>query len=93
MEQPVEDLTIRILQRIRLLRRVRGISQSEVAQRLGISQNAYCRIENNQRELSLERYLGIAHVLGIPPHELLRGEGRRIKLLLGDGESRPTSEE
>ena len=71
-----------VLQRLRLVRRARGISQSELARLIGISQNAYCRIENGQRELSLQRYLAMAAVLDIPPNQLLDGNGAKMRLLM-----------
>lgn len=87
-----------VLQRLRLVRRARGISQSELARLIGISQNAYCRIENGQRELSLQRYLAMAAVLDIPPNQLLDGNGAKMRLLMsklitreliGDGQAAP----
>jgi transcriptional regulator with XRE-family HTH domain len=88
-----------ILKRLRLVRRARGISQAELAKLLGISQNAYCRIENGQRELSLQRYIVLAAVLGVPPNELLDGSGSKVHVLMsrvithqleGDGQAAPT---
>lgn len=77
------EQTIRsVLQRLRLVRRAKGISQAELAATLGISQNAYCRIENGQRELSLQRYIALAAVLGVPPDELLDGNGTRMRGLM-----------
>lgn len=89
-----------ILNRLRLVRRARGISQAELAKLLGISQNAYCRIENGQRELSLQRYIVLAAVLGVPPNELLDGNGSKMRVLMsrviahqlqgdGDGQAAP----
>jgi transcriptional regulator with XRE-family HTH domain len=64
-----------------MLRRARGISQAELAQRLGISQNAYCRIENGKRELTVARFIALSHALGVPPGELLDGDGVPSELL------------
>ena len=38
---------------LKILRKQRKLTQSQVAQVLNISRQAYCRYENNQRELSL----------------------------------------
>jgi transcriptional regulator with XRE-family HTH domain len=73
--------TRRVLHRVRMLRRARGISQAELAQRLGISQNAYCRIENGKRELTVARFIALSHALGVPPGELLDGDGVPSELL------------
>ncbi len=64
----------RVLLRIRMLRRARGFSQAELARRLGISQNAYCRIENGKRELSVARFIALSNALGVPPGKLLDGD-------------------
>ncbi len=71
----------RVLQRLRMLRRGRGFSQHELAQRLGISQNAYCRIENGKRELTVARLIAITQALGVAPGELLGGDGVPSALL------------
>jgi len=42
-------------QKLRLLREYRNYSQEYIAEKLGITQNAYSRIENNQTRLTAER--------------------------------------
>lgn len=39
---------------LRKLRLQKGLSQEDLAKLLNISRQAYCRYENNQRELSLD---------------------------------------
>jgi len=58
-------------QKLRILREFRNYSQAHIACKLGISQNAYSRIENNQTKLTAERLQKLADVLGVPPEELL----------------------
>jgi len=58
-------------QKLRILREFRNYSQSHIACKLGISQNAYSRIENNQTKLTTERLQKLADILGVPPEELL----------------------
>lgn len=78
------EQTIRsVLKRLRIVRRARGISQAELARLIGISQNAYCRIENGQRELSLQRYISLAMVLGLPPNQMLDGDGAKVQGIMG----------
>ncbi|MBX3101572.1 MAG: helix-turn-helix transcriptional regulator [Bacteroidetes bacterium] len=57
--------------KIRVLREVRGFSQEYVADRIGISQAAYSRLENEATDLTLGRLEQIASVLEINPLDLL----------------------
>src|ERR1700752_4040915 len=56
---------------IKRIREEKNLTQEYVASRLGISQNAYSRIENNRTKLSTDRLRLIAHILNMPLHELL----------------------
>jgi transcriptional regulator with XRE-family HTH domain len=58
-------------QKLRLLREYRNYSQEYIAEKLGITQNAYSRIENNQTRLTAERLEKLAAILDISPLELL----------------------
>ena len=46
-------------------RRALGLSQRQLAAKLGISQNYLSQIEAEQRKLSAERLLDLANVLGL----------------------------
>lgn len=58
-------------QKLRLLREFRNYSQEYIAEKLGITQNAYSRIENNQTKITAERLGKLAAILNISPMELL----------------------
>ncbi|MBN9386270.1 MAG: helix-turn-helix transcriptional regulator [Chitinophagaceae bacterium] len=58
-------------QKLRLLREFRNYSQEYIAEKLGITQHAYSRIENNLTKLTAERLGRLAAILNIPPLELL----------------------
>ena len=58
-------------QKLRLLREFRNYSQEYIAEKLGITQNAYSRIENNQTRLTADRLEKLAAILEITPMELL----------------------
>ncbi len=58
-------------QKLRVLREFRNYSQEYIAEKLGITQNAYSRIENNQTKMTAERLGRLAVILNIPPMELL----------------------
>ena len=58
-------------QKLRLLREYRNYSQVYIADQLGITQNAYSRIENNQTRLTADRLGKLAAILNVPILELL----------------------
>jgi transcriptional regulator with XRE-family HTH domain len=58
-------------QKLRLLREYRNYSQEYIAEKLGITQNAYSRIENNQTRLTAERLEKLAVILSVSLMELL----------------------
>lgn len=58
-------------QKLRLLREFRNYSQEYIAEKLGITQHAYSRIENNLTKLTAERLERLAAILNIPLLELL----------------------
>jgi transcriptional regulator with XRE-family HTH domain len=58
-------------QKLRLLREFRNYSQEYIAEKLGITQHTYSRIENNQTKLTTGRLEQLAAILSIPPLELL----------------------
>lgn len=58
-------------QKLRLVREFRNYSQEYIASKLGITQNSYSRIENNQTKITAERLKQLAEVLNVPLTELL----------------------
>ena len=60
------------LERIRLLRQLKGYSQNYMALKLGISQRAYSKLETNKVELTVKRLKQIANVLEIEAGELIK---------------------
>lgn len=54
---------------IRILRLKLGYSQHTVAQALGISQNAYCKIELGYSKLTVNQLFNIAEVFKLPIHD------------------------
>ena len=61
-------------------RKVLGLSQADMAQRLGISQSRYSEIETAPERITLDRLLAIAAVLG-------------FEVALQDKQASPTSSE
>ncbi|MGI8950158.1 MAG: helix-turn-helix domain-containing protein [Chitinophagaceae bacterium] len=60
--------------KIKLLREFRNYSQEYMASKLGISQNAYSRIELNKSKLTTEAAEKIADILEVPLSDLLSKE-------------------
>ena len=62
-----------LCRRIRSLREDAGLTQTEVAERLSVSQAAYCRLERGEIEISLTRLLALSELYGVPLHQLIAG--------------------
>jgi transcriptional regulator with XRE-family HTH domain len=60
--------------KLRLLREFRNYSQEYVARKLGITQNTYSRVENNQTRVTTERLHQIAQILDVPVGELVSND-------------------
>lgn len=58
------------------LRAMRGLSQQEVADKISISQNYYCYIENGERQqdISLGLLQKLSAVLEVPLDQLIEAE-------------------
>ncbi len=61
----------RIAKRIRKVREFKKISQQDLASKIGISQNAYSKIELGYSKISLDRLFLIAKLLDVDTLELL----------------------
>jgi len=77
--------------KIRALRKDRGLTQSELAQRIGVQQSDLCRMENGEYKVSLETLFKILGVFSMdigeffydqfPTHRTPENEGEIIQLL------------
>lgn len=59
--------------RIRRLRIDAGLTQIDVAERLGISQAAYSRLEKGEVEIAVTKLLDLCAIYGVLPAQLLSG--------------------
>jgi transcriptional regulator with XRE-family HTH domain len=57
--------------KLRIFREFRNYSQEYIAEKLGITQNAYSRIETNQTKITTDRLQRLAELLEIPVTDLL----------------------
>lgn len=58
-------------QKIRKFRDERNYSQSEMAERMGISQSAYSRIERNETPITVDELIRVSKTLNVPLQEFL----------------------
>lgn len=58
-----------ILEKIKKEREKEGLSQYEFGKKIGLSQNAYFKLETGKTRLDMYRFLTICKVLNIPPKE------------------------
>jgi transcriptional regulator with XRE-family HTH domain len=66
-------MTKKYIQFIKSLRTERGISQQEIADKLGIARTTYLSIEKGERELSLSEAQKLANILGISLEDMETG--------------------
>lgn len=59
---------------IRQYRELQKLSQTYVAKKLGISQNAYSKLENNITQLTVNHVKQLAAILQVPITDLLKDE-------------------
>ncbi|OGS01260.1 MAG: transcriptional regulator [Elusimicrobia bacterium RIFCSPLOWO2_12_FULL_59_9] len=64
----------KLLKRLKAVRRDNGITQEELARRLGKPQSFVSKYENGERRLDVAEYLEIASALGINVDPLLRNQ-------------------
>ena len=60
-----------VIAKIKELRLAKGLSHENMAHELHISQAAYCKLENNETKLSVERLFQISEILKASVGELL----------------------
>ena len=68
----------KVAERIKKVREGKNYSQTYLAERLGISQKAYSKIENGETKLSVDHLLKISEVLEVSVNELLSAESLSI---------------
>ena len=63
-----------VTEKIKSLRMNKGYSQEFMASKIGVSQRAYSKIENEETKLDIDKLLKISDILEVEPSELLNGE-------------------
>jgi len=72
---------------IRRYREMKNYSQKYVAAKMGISQNAYSKIENNLTQLTVHHIKQLSEILQVPITDLLRDDFEIHKPLLIQGQA------
>jgi transcriptional regulator with XRE-family HTH domain len=62
-----------LCRRIRALREYRGFTQAEVAEKMGISQAAYSRLEKGEIEISVMKLIVLTEIYDVTLKKLMRG--------------------
>lgn len=69
----VHPVDVEVGRRLRDLRALRGVSQEELAKRLGVAFQQVQKYERGQNRIGASRLVEIAHLLGVPPSDFLSG--------------------
>lgn len=80
--KPYVNCSMDILKKIKLIRRIKGLTQLEMSERIGISLNNYNRLENGVNELSFKRLCSIADIFEMKVSEVIDFEEETGKDLI-----------
>lgn len=72
-------------EKIKMIRELRNLSQEHVSEKLGIKQNTYSKIENNQTKLTAEMLQKLANVLEVSPLDIMNHQPAIINLQPNQG--------
>lgn len=67
------------------LRKDAGYDQGELADKLGLTQSAWSRIERGQSGLSMEQLVKVSNVLNTKPHNIIADADYATEKLKNDG--------
>jgi len=78
------NLKVKLGKRIKELRKKRGYSQEQLAEKLGIAQNTLSKIETGENFLTADTLENLARVLNVTPNELFEFEHHNSQKNLTD---------
>ncbi|MBR6594479.1 MAG: helix-turn-helix transcriptional regulator [Clostridia bacterium] len=73
-----QDKLKQVTERIRYLRDILDLSQTEVADKLGIPVSLYIEYENGEKDIPISMMYGVADILGVDAAEILTGEAPKM---------------
>ena len=62
-------------EKLKILRKAKGLSQQEIASTFNMTQNCYSKIETGKTKLDNDRIIEFAEFFEVPPSELLNFSG------------------
>lgn len=68
-----------LVQYLKELRKAKGITQKELAQKMGCSQQGISKLEHHNKNTTLDTFLGYCHYLGIDIFQLIQGIEQKKK--------------
>jgi transcriptional regulator with XRE-family HTH domain len=75
MKSTYSDIYSLVIERLLLARKRKGITQVELAQKLGKPQSFISKIESGERRLDIGEFMEITHLLGEDPSEIIKSLG------------------
>lgn len=73
------ELIEQVGKRIKELRKIRGMSQDDLGDELGVTRSFVSKMENGKKKISLEHVENIAKILNVLPEDLLVDKNKLIK--------------
>ena len=70
-----------VLERIKVLRKAKGITQLDMSDKIGMAKNNYGKVENGHIELTVNRLYEIAEILGVSAISLLSDTATSIETI------------
>ena len=59
--------------RIRKIREEKSLSQTEIAEYIGMTKSSYAKYERGEQDMTMARFIEIADALGVSPDTLFKG--------------------
>jgi transcriptional regulator with XRE-family HTH domain len=57
--------------KVRQIRELKGFTQDQIAQKLGVSQRAYSKLENNETRFDWDRIAKVAEIFEVSPTDIV----------------------
>ena len=77
---PDRAVEVRVGARLRAERELQGLSQMEIAERLGVTFQQVQKYEKGQNRISSSRLIGFADALGVAPSRILNESAREANI-------------
>ena len=92
MNRMNKTINKKLAKRIKALRRETGLSQQDIAKRLGVSRPTISQIENGERKITAEELYKLAEIFNVSSDDILNPE-KSIEVILEKGKRKKKEEE